>query len=134
MGNWTSSILDDNLDVDLLAYYMKQYMEIEKARYNMYNFHYIYKYGGVIGDYDSIDDLMVVHEGKHNNILDAYINTYYYISKHNEKYNKSQFLLDYNKPWHCDYYAGSEVTYNYIVEYISPRFNELIKRYESIRY
>ena len=92
MGNWTSSILDDNLDVDLLAYYMKQYIEIEKARYNVYNLRYIYKYGGVIGDYDSVDDLMVVHEPKPYH--DTYIYTYYYISKHNEKYNKSQYLLE----------------------------------------
>lgn len=132
MENWTSSILDDNLDVDLLAYYIKQYIEIEKAKYNAYNLRYIYKYGGVIGDYDSVEDLMVVHELK--NYHDAYIYTYYYISRHHPRYNKSQYLLDYNKPWHCDYYAGSEVTYNYIVNYISPRFNELIKRYESIRY
>ena len=129
MEHWTSSILDDNLDIDLLAYYIKQYMEIEKARYNVYNLHYLYKYGGVIGDYDSVEDLMVVHQVEYDSNLCTYIYTYYYISKYHERYNKSQYLVDYNKPWHCDYYAGSEVTYNYIADYISPRFNELVKRY-----
>ena len=129
MEHWTSSILDDNLDIDLLAYYIKQYMEIEKARYNVYNLHYLYKYGGVIGDYDSVEDLMVVHQVEYDSNLCTYIYTYYYISKYHERYNKCQYLVDYNKPWHCDYYAGSEVTYNYIADYISPRFNELVKRY-----
>lgn len=123
------SLLDDNLDIDLLAYYIKQYMEIEKARYNVYNLHYLYEYGGVIGDYDSVEDLMVVHQVEYDSNLCTYIYTYYYISKYHERYNKSQYSLDYNKPWHCDYHAGSKVTYNYIVDYISPQFNELVKQY-----
>ena len=116
------SLLNDNIleesDADLLAYYMKQYMEIEKARYNTYNMHYLHKYGGIIGNYDSMEDLMVVHDLKYNNNYNLGIYTYYYISRYHEKYNKSQFLLDYNKPWHCDYFAGSEVTLNYIVKYV----------------
>lgn len=108
------SILDDNLEIDVLANLANKYMK-HKSTVMVYVPDYIQKYiyGGIIGDID--DDMVMTSNIKFDgNIIYHY---HYWISINNSKYAKSSYSAKRGQ-YHCEYSGGTPVTPDYIIKWM----------------
>lgn len=108
--------LDNNLDENVFNLYVNAYIN----RIKNHNYNLLYEYDGVFGEYDNVDDLVVVSQIQYRVVGHEYIRVahYYLISIYHPNYRKQQYGDPRGKPYHCDYYAGSPVTLKLIEKYI----------------
>lgn len=111
--------LDNNLDENVFNLYVNAYINrIKNRNFNLPNL--LYEYDGVLGEYDNVDDLVVVSQIQYRVMGHEYIRVahYHLISIYHPNYRKQQYGDPRGKPYHCDYYAGSPVTLKLIEKYI----------------
>lgn len=107
-------LLDDNLEVDLLAHLANKYMK-HKSKVMVYvpNYTPKYMYMGVIDEVDG-DMVMTSNIKFDGNIIYHY---HYWISRNNPKYAKSSYSAERGQ-YCCDYSSGTPVTPDFIIKWM----------------
>lgn len=107
-------LLDDNLEIDLLAILADRYMKHKsKVMVHVPDYTQKYLYMGIIGDID--DDMVMTSNIKFNGCIIYHY--HYWISRNNPNYAKSSYSAKRGQ-YSCEYSCGQPVTPDYIVKWM----------------